>query len=170
MLLLVQTGVDGINVLLLWTIKKYYFKLVKLKISVTFRNLSLRFLHTYVVLPIKLWTTLCMFCCFRPAQSHLFALLFHPIIFYGFFSFLFVAFIVLYLILGCSGSPLWHVVPHCSAWAFLPAVCCLSCHTACAMLVPQSGIEPAFPASEGGFLTTGTPLSLTYLFAQTPCV
>ena len=33
----------------------------------------------------------------------------------------------------------------------------LSCPAACGILVPQPGIEPAFPALEGGFLTTGPP-------------
>ena len=31
----------------------------------------------------------------------------------------------------------------------------LSCPTAGGVLVPQLGIEPAFPALQGGFLTTG---------------
>ena len=33
----------------------------------------------------------------------------------------------------------------------------LSCPTACGILVPRPGIEPASPALEGGFLTTGPP-------------
>ena len=33
----------------------------------------------------------------------------------------------------------------------------LSCPTAYGILVPRPGIEPAFPASEGGSLTTGPP-------------
>ena len=48
-------------------------------------------------------------------------------------------------------------VLRCNAWTSLVVVCCLSCHTACAILVPQSGIKPPFPASEGRFLTTGPP-------------
>ena len=36
-------------------------------------------------------------------------------------------------------------------------VCGLSCSAACGILVPQSGIEPVFPALQGGFLTTGPP-------------
>ena len=37
------------------------------------------------------------------------------------------------------------------------AACRLSCPTACGILVPRPGIEPASPALEGGFLTTGPP-------------
>ena len=33
----------------------------------------------------------------------------------------------------------------------------LSCPVACGILVPPPGIEPAAPALEGGFLTTGPP-------------
>ena len=33
----------------------------------------------------------------------------------------------------------------------------LSCPAACGILVPRPGIEPAFPALEGGFLTPGPP-------------
>ena len=33
----------------------------------------------------------------------------------------------------------------------------LSCPVACGILVPQAAIEPASPALEGGFLTTGPP-------------
>ena len=33
----------------------------------------------------------------------------------------------------------------------------LSCPAACGILVPRPGIEPMFPALEGGFLTTGPP-------------
>ena len=33
----------------------------------------------------------------------------------------------------------------------------LSCPAACGILIPQPGIKPASPASEGGFLTTGPP-------------
>ena len=43
----------------------------------------------------------------------------------------------------------------------------LSCPAACRILliVPEPGIEPEFPALEGGFLTTGPPRkSLYYLF------
>ena len=36
-------------------------------------------------------------------------------------------------------------------------MCRLSCLTACGILVPQPGIQPACPALEGGFLTTGPP-------------
>ena len=40
-------------------------------------------------------------------------------------------------------------------------VCGLSCPTACGILVPQPGIEPASPALEDGFLTT-SELPLLY--------
>ena len=33
----------------------------------------------------------------------------------------------------------------------------LRCPVACKILVPQPGIEPAYPALKGGFLTTGLP-------------
>ena len=33
----------------------------------------------------------------------------------------------------------------------------LSCFPACGILAPQPGIEPAFPALQGGFLNTGPP-------------
>ena len=33
----------------------------------------------------------------------------------------------------------------------------LSCPAACGISIPQPGIEPAFPALEGGFLTNGPP-------------
>ena len=33
----------------------------------------------------------------------------------------------------------------------------LSCPSACGILVPQPGIEPASPALEGGFFTPGLP-------------
>ena len=44
---------------------------------------------------------------------------------------------------------------HCIAWAFLTASCGLSCSATCGILVSQPGTEPASPALEGGFLTTG---------------
>ena len=37
------------------------------------------------------------------------------------------------------------------------AACGLSCPVACRILVPRPGIEPASPALEGGFSTTGPP-------------
>ena len=41
----------------------------------------------------------------------------------------------------------------------------LICPAACGILVPRPGIEPASPALEGGFLTTGPPgKSLNYKF------
>ena len=33
----------------------------------------------------------------------------------------------------------------------------LSCPATCGILVPRPGVEPASPALEGGFLTTGPP-------------
>ena len=36
-------------------------------------------------------------------------------------------------------------------------VCGLSCPAACGILVPRTGIEPASPALEGRFFTTGPP-------------
>ena len=33
----------------------------------------------------------------------------------------------------------------------------LSCLAACGILVPRTGIEPMFPALQGGLLTTGPP-------------
>ena len=35
--------------------------------------------------------------------------------------------------------------------------CRLSCFMTCGILLPQPGIEPTFPALQGGFLTTGPP-------------
>ena len=35
--------------------------------------------------------------------------------------------------------------------------CRLSCPSVCGVLVPQPGMEPASPALEGRFLTTGPP-------------
>ena len=47
------------------------------------------------------------------------------------------------------------------------AACTLSCPTACAILVPCPGLEPAPPALQGRFLTIGPPgKSLFYLFSQ----
>ena len=50
----------------------------------------------------------------------------------------------------------------CCVWTFssymrtsLIVVCGLSCPVACGILVPQPGIEPVFPALEGGSFTTG---------------
>ena len=39
-------------------------------------------------------------------------------------------------------------------WVFM-AASRLSCPAACGILVPRPGMEPTFPAREGGFLTTG---------------
>ena len=50
---------------------------------------------------------------------------------------------------GCLGSVvLWHVTSVVVARR-------LSCPAACGILVPRPGIEPASPALEGGFFTTG---------------
>ena len=41
----------------------------------------------------------------------------------------------------------------------------LSCSEACGILVPRPGIEPSYPAWQGGFLTAGPPgKSLSLLF------
>ena len=42
-------------------------------------------------------------------------------------------------------------------WGSVVVACGLSCPAACGILVPRPGIEPASPALEGGFLTTGPP-------------
>ena len=87
-----------------------------------------------------------------------------------------------------AGSSLWHegsfVVVHglfiaahgllssCVAWApervgSVVARHGLSCPVACGILVPRPGIEPAFPALEDGFLTTGPPgksLDCSFIF------
>ena len=47
------------------------------------------------------------------------------------------------------------VVAHALPGCMQPAG--LSCSVACGNLVPQPGIEPTSPASQGGFLTTGPP-------------
>ena len=50
----------------------------------------------------------------------------------------------------------------CGAWVpecvgSVVVACGLSCPVACGILVPWPGMEPAFPALEGRFLTTGPP-------------
>ena len=55
-----------------------------------------------------------------------------------------------------------HWFSSCGMWALehvgsVVAAHRLSCPTACGILVPPPGIEPASPALEGGFLTTGPP-------------
>ena len=59
---------------------------------------------------------------------------------------------------GCIGSQLHHagsfiVVHRPSSYM----ACRLSCSIACGILVPQPGIEPASPALQSRFLTTGLP-------------
>ena len=62
-----------------------------------------------------------------------------------------------------------HIRSHCNTESFI-ALCGLqnayglsSCSVrgslvmACGVLAPRAGLEPEFPASEGGFLTTGPP-------------
>ena len=87
------------------------------------------------------------------------------------------------LLLQHMGSPLQHagfclvvargLLSSCGVWVFLSLVeahelsSCgmrgLSCPAACGMLVPRQGIEPASPALEGRFFTTGpTGKSLIY--------
>ena len=59
---------------------------------------------------------------------------------------------------GCIGSQLHHagsfIVVHRSS-SYM--ACRLSCSMACGILVPQPGIEPASPALQSRFLTTGLP-------------
>ena len=46
----------------------------------------------------------------------------------------------------------------------------LSCPVACGILAPRPGVEPASPALEGGFLTTGLPgksLTSSFLVVRT---
>ena len=55
-----------------------------------------------------------------------------------------------------------HRLSSCGAWApehtgSVVVAHGLSCPTACGILVPRQGIEPASPALEGRFLTTGPP-------------
>ena len=59
---------------------------------------------------------------------------------------------------GCVGSQLWVVgfSLH-QAWSFVVANGLSSCSAACGILLPQLGIKPVPPASQGGFLTTGQP-------------
>ena len=51
----------------------------------------------------------------------------------------------------------------CGAWA-LVVVHGLSCSKACGILVPQPGIEPAFPALQGRFLTPRTTRKVPAVF------
>ena len=65
--------------------------------------------------------------------------------------------------LECAGSVVAaHGLSSCGARAVecadsVAVVCRFSCPAACGILVPWSEIQPAFPALEGGFLTTGPP-------------
>ena len=49
------------------------------------------------------------------------------------------------------------------------AACGLRCPAACGILVPRPGFEPASPALEGGFLTTGATreVPFSYFFLST---
>ena len=67
---------------------------------------------------------------------------------------------------GSVGSESQHVTLSCSAWPFSVAEVQqdsvvvahgLNCPTVRAILVSHPGIEPTFPALEGGFLTPGLP-------------
>ena len=62
-----------------------------------------------------------------------------------------------YLFLTTSGLSCgtWDLLSRCAGFSLV--VCRLSCPTAHGILVPGPGIEPASPASAGGFLTTGPP-------------
>ena len=48
------------------------------------------------------------------------------------------------------------------------ATCGLSCPVACGILVPRTGIEPASPALEGRFFTTGPPGKSLHRSLKTP--
>ena len=50
----------------------------------------------------------------------------------------------------------WDLSLPCAGFS-LVAAHALSCPAACGILVPQPGVEPTFPALEGGFFTTGPP-------------
>ena len=61
--------------------------------------------------------------------------------------------------LSCSARDLCCGMQDLSLWhtGSLVVAHGLSCPEACGILVPRPGIEPASPALEGGFLTTGPP-------------
>ena len=66
------------------------------------------------------------------------------------------------------------VFTDCSTQTSLFAVCRFGCPVACGILVPQPGIEPASPALEDRFLTTGPPgkshvRGFIYLFIYFSC-
>ena len=62
-----------------------------------------------------------------------------------------------------------HGLSSCGTWALehvgsVVAACGLSWPVECGILVPRPGIEPASPALEGGFLTTGPPGKSLFLY------
>ena len=76
-----------------------------------------------------------------------------------FFNILFLYFLAaLCVSCGTQDLSLWHV-GFSLVWRTSSVVVAhgLSCHVACGILVPRPGIEPASPALEGGFFTTGPP-------------
>ena len=65
-----------------------------------------------------------------------------------------------FLLFGCN---MWDLSLHCID--SLAVACCLSCFTACGILVPPPGMEPVSPTLQGRFLTTGPRgKSLKYIF------
>ena len=60
---------------------------------------------------------------------------------------------------SCGTQALGHVGAVVCGTQVHPIVvaCGLSCPTACGILVPGPGLEPASPALEGGFSSTGPP-------------
>ena len=68
-------------------------------------------------------------------------------------------FIWLHRVLVVAYQVLRYIMRHCSLWRMdsLAVASGLSCSTACGILVPWLGIEPASPALQGGFLMTGPP-------------
>ena len=61
---------------------------------------------------------------------------------------------IFYLAVSGLSCGMWDLSLQCSGFSRV-VVCGLSCPAACGILVPQPEIEPASPASEGGFLNTG---------------
>ena len=76
-----------------------------------------------------------------------------PVLAGGFFFFF--KYLFIYLFLAASSLSCGTRAPQ--FMGSLVAAPGLSCPVACGILVPRPGIEPLFPALEGGFLTTGPP-------------
>ena len=74
-------------------------------------------------------------------------------------TFLFLFFLIYYLLMYWL-HPVWVAAHGIVCWGVrfsLAVVRRLSCPAACGILVPQPGLEPASPALQDGFLTTGPP-------------